>query len=280
MSHRLLCFALRPVLSASIAFICLYFVAMCLHIALGILWESWWFWGCMIAGCIDEIIGYGGRTMLFYNPFSFPGFTTQIVCITTAPVFYCAAIYVTMAKLVENLDPSISRIKPRLYNWIFISCDIVSLVLQGVGGAMSTTNTGTSQVAVDLALAGLGFQVATLMIFCSLLVDYLVRYFQSSQSRAVSAVSGRLKTCLGFMGLAILLILARCAYRVDELSEGYLGALIHNEPLFIGPEGVLIICSVYALCIGHPGLIFNRTGAGKSSKGSLAEEVGVAGARK
>ena len=46
-----------------------------------------------------------------------------------------------------------------------------------------------------------------------------------------------------FLSLAITLILIRCAYRIDELSDGYNGPLIHNEPLFIGLEGVYVLLS-------------------------------------
>lgn len=46
---------------------------------------------------------------------------------------------------------------------------------------------------------------------------------------------------LFFGGLAsvIVLILARCSYRVDELSQGYTDSdKVTEEPLFIGLEGV------------------------------------------
>ena len=46
------------------------------------------------------------------------------------------------------------------------------------------------------------------------------------------------KVFLAFLSLAIILILIRCAYRIDELSKGYAGPLIHNQGLFIGLEGV------------------------------------------
>ena len=42
----------------------------------------------------------------------------------------------------------------------------------------------------------------------------------------------------GFLSLAITLFLIRCAYRIDEMSNGYNGPLIPNEGLFIGLEGV------------------------------------------
>lgn len=53
---------------------------------------------CMVAGCLDEVVGYSGRVMMWYNPFNFAAFMIQIVCVTTAPVFFCAAIYVTLAR--------------------------------------------------------------------------------------------------------------------------------------------------------------------------------------
>jgi hypothetical protein len=40
------------------------------------------------------------------------------------------------------------------------------------------------------------------------------------------------------MFLAILLTVVRSAYRVAELRDGYGGALIKEEPLFIGLKGV------------------------------------------
>lgn len=77
-----------------------------------------------------------------------------------------------------------------------------------------------------------------MVAFCALFADYLVRYWRETKRTGSVVRSERTKLYLGFLVLAIVLILARCAYRVDELSEGYEGHLIHNEPLFIGLEGV------------------------------------------
>ncbi|KAI0892863.1 RTA1-domain-containing protein [Annulohypoxylon nitens] len=243
----------RPSLASSIAFICIFAVLLFIHSIIGFLWKSWWFLGCMTLGCMTEIIGYAGRIMLFYNPFSFAGFLIQIICIGCAPVFYSAAIYVTMAKITENLDPSLSRIRPKLYYIVFIISDVFSLTLQGVGGGMSTSSSGQNRAAVDLSLVGLSFQVFSMVVFCGLLADYMIRYSKSTR-RATTSI--RLKLFLVFLTAAILLILARCGYRVAELSDGYTGDLIHNEPLFIGLDGVLIVLAVLALCIGHPGFVF------------------------
>lgn len=101
---------------------------------------------------------------------------------------------------------------------------------------MSSSSSGRSQTAIDLALAGLGFQVFTLVIFSGLFIDYLARFARTPVAKTV--LNNRMKTFLSFLGVAIVLILARCAFRVDELSEGYGGPLVAREGLFIGLEGV------------------------------------------
>ncbi|RYC55429.1 hypothetical protein CHU98_g10778 [Xylaria longipes] len=247
-------FQYRPSLAANITFIVLHFVLMLTHLGLGFRLGNWWFSGGMIAGCVSNIIGYGARVLMWQNPFSFNGFLLQIIFIGSAPVFYTAAIYVTITRAVENLDESLSRIKPKLYYLIFIFCDILALTLQAVGGALSSISNGANAAGVNLALTGLIFQVVTLLAFVALLADYLFRYFRDKPAATVSAP---FKLFLGSLSVAILLILVRCAYRVAELSSGYDGALFHDEPLFIGLEGVLIVLAVVALCTGHPGFVFN-----------------------
>ena len=48
----------------------------------------------------------------------------MLVCITTGPVFFCAAIYVTLSRTIVHLDASISRFPPSLLYWTFIPFDI------------------------------------------------------------------------------------------------------------------------------------------------------------
>jgi hypothetical protein len=66
--------AYRPSLAASGTFIGLFALAMVIHVSQGIYWKTWGFMVAMLLGCVDEIIGYSGRIMLYYNPFSFGGF--------------------------------------------------------------------------------------------------------------------------------------------------------------------------------------------------------------
>jgi hypothetical protein len=100
-------------------------------------------------------------------------------------------------------------------------------------------------------------EVFTIVLFCAFFADYLIRYFRSghwqrlgntdthsSDEDPAASTMGmvhsatRLKLFFGFMVLAVILTLVRCAYRLAELHEGYAGELVRDEALFIGLEGV------------------------------------------
>ncbi|KAK5717728.1 parasitic phase-specific protein psp-1 [Elasticomyces elasticus] len=230
------------------------------------------------------MIGYGGRILMYQDPWDFNGFILQIVCITIAPVFLTAAIYLQLYKSVFKLSPSSALFKPALYYQIFIPCDVVSLVLQAAGGAMSAQSgdgdSKTLKYGVDIGLAGLSFQVICLFAFIVLCAHFAWSYWRDIKAGKASAASldGRFKIFLAFLTLSTITIFIRCAYRIYELSDGYGGEAIHDQPTFIGLESVMIIIAIFSLNIGHPGLVFDprRSNAASSAKsGQEAEKDDV-----
>ncbi|KAM4057115.1 RTA1 like protein [Hirsutella rhossiliensis] len=252
----------QPSLGANATFLVMFAILGLVHTYLGVRWRSWGFMSGMIVGCLCEIIGYAGRIILFNNPFSFGGFMVQIITLAIAPVFYTAAIYVTLSKAIVFFAPDLSRFKPQLFIWIFIPFDVVCLILQAVGGAMSTRSGGQDQAGVNISMAGLALQVIILTAFVACFGDYMFRYWRSGR---YVGFGWRIKGF--FLGLtsSILLILARCAYRVAELRDGYHGELIKEEVPFVILEGVLIVLACLALCFGHPGLVFGQSAPPKGS---------------
>lgn len=113
---------------------------------------------------------------------------------------------------------------------------MISLVVQSIGGALSSISSGSSKTAVNVAIAGLSFQVFTLVVFIGLAIEYGVRYWKA-QGRTAQLPT-KFKVFVFFLLFAIVVILTRCTYRIDELSDGYLGPLIHEQGLFIALEGV------------------------------------------
>ncbi|KAI0166611.1 parasitic phase-specific protein PSP-1 [Xylariaceae sp. FL1272] len=254
-------FEYRPSLAANIVFLILYFLLLVLHVGIGVKTRSWAVSGCIWAGCIFNIVGYAGRIIMWQNPFSYPGFILQILFVGSAPVFYSAAIYVTVAQTFRHLDESLSRVTPKLYYAIFIPSDVLALVLQAGGGILSTLGDKPGDVlntaGVDLSLTGLSLQVATMAIIGAVIVDFMIRYFRRND-RSWAAATPHFKIFISSLSLATLLILVRCAYRVAELGGGYSGRLYHEEIPYIVLEGVLVFIGVFALAVGHPGLALRK----------------------
>lgn len=111
----------RPSLPANVIFIALFGINLIIHLYQGFRWRTWFFTIAIFWGCTSEMIGYGGRVIMYNNPFSFIGFIMQIgeflpsfiilfvsdhmtnyritVCITLGPAFFSAAIYVTLSQM-------------------------------------------------------------------------------------------------------------------------------------------------------------------------------------
>jgi hypothetical protein len=68
----------RPNFASSIAVIVLYAICILAQVGLGIRYRSWGFMTAMVLGCIDEILGYVGRIMMYENPWNHNGFIMQI----------------------------------------------------------------------------------------------------------------------------------------------------------------------------------------------------------
>jgi hypothetical protein len=119
-----------------------------------------------------------------------------------------------------------------MFYFIFIPCDILSLILQATGGAMSSTSNGGSDAGVNIALAGLAFQVFTLFTFLVLAFDFALR---SRKVWSLSTLPRRFVIFVAFLLLATGIILMRCCYRVYELSGGYsrTSTALRDQTLFI-----------------------------------------------
>lgn len=214
-------------------------------------------------GCVGEAVGYVGRVMLWNNPFDHAGFQMQICCLIISPAFLSAGIYLTLKHLVINFGESWSRLSPARYTHIFIAGDLLSLILQGVGGGLAATadfGTEEQDAGTDVMIAGVVWQVFTLTIFGYLLIEYAVRTYKRRDQVPAESMALLQKTsfrCFLFgIAIAFVTIFARCVYRIPELAFGWRSELMREEVDFIVLEGAMIVTAVVALTIFHPGYCF------------------------
>jgi hypothetical protein len=217
----------------------------------------------MSLGCIVETVGYISRIIMWNNPFDSAGFQMQICCLFIAPAFISAALYLTLKHIVQSFGDGWSRVRPGWYTWIFIGCDLSSLVLQGVGGGMAASadfGSNMLDIGTNRMLAGVIWQVVCLTFFVYFLGEYFFRTYRHRREISLQAMELFCDTKFRFFMMAIvsayLTILVRCAYRIPELANGWRSELMRNEVEFIVLEGVMIVTAVAALTVFQPGYCF------------------------
>ncbi|KAL8982424.1 MAG: hypothetical protein Q9177_005277 [Variospora cf. flavescens] len=252
----------RPNLAANIFFLAVFALCGIIQLFQGLKWKTWTFMIAMTWGCLTEVLGYVGRLIMNNNPWSEVGFQIQICCLIIAPAFFAAAVYLTLKHLVLTLGSRYSRLPARWYTWIFIGCDIFSLVLQGAGGglAASAKAQSTQDIGSNIMLTGIVWQVVTLLLFAALAADFFLRANRNSADQTATAKEIRQTTkfslFLAGLVLAYLTIFVRCAYRIAELAGGWGNPIMRNDTEFIILEGVMIVIATLALTAFHPGLFF------------------------
>ncbi|KAL8660579.1 MAG: hypothetical protein Q9202_006433 [Teloschistes flavicans] len=251
-----------PNLGANAFFLAIFALCMGIQFFQGVRWRSWSYMIAMTVGCLGEVLGYAGRVILHGNPWSSLGFQMQIACIIIAPAFFSAAIYLTLKHLILTFGPEHSRLKANWYTWIFIACDLFSLILQGAGGgiAASANTDSTADAGSHLMLAGIIWQVITLGVFLILAADFGFRAYGRRSTHSIAALELRrtlkFKLFLAGLALAFVSIFIRCIYRIAELAGGWGNSIMQNEGEFIGFEGVLIAIAVVCQTAFHPGYCF------------------------
>lgn len=150
--------------------------------------------------------------------------------------------------------------------------------MQAAGGGLASTATHQGKspdTGDDIMVAGLAFQVFTLLIFMILCLDFGIKTRRRFNAMGEAAFdqnpvfaslrrSWKFKGFLAALTLATICIFWRSVYRVVELGEGWTGNLIRRQWLFVGFEGVMVIVACIALNIFHPAFCFKEgvTGLG------------------
>ncbi|EXJ58854.1 hypothetical protein A1O7_06284 [Cladophialophora yegresii CBS 114405] len=255
-----------PSIGANAFFVAVFALCGALQLLFGIRYKTWTYLIAMVLACADQALGYVGRVILHHNPFSEIGFQIQICCLILGPAFNSAAIYLVLKHITLCFGPEFSRIKPKWYTWIFITGDLVSLVLQAIGGGMAATandNQSQQDTGDNLMMAGIAFQVVTLFFFGTAASWYVFQRWKGQNvpftPEAVHFL-GSTKFRLFVYGfvLAYVAIVVRCIYRIVEMAGGWANPVMQFEPAFIALDGCMVIIATIMQTVFHPGFCFPR----------------------
>jgi hypothetical protein len=144
-----------------------------------------------------------------------------------------------------------------------MTSDFISLILQGAGGGLAATAStpSGSETGRAIMVAGVVFQVISLLIFIGLWLEFIFRLCRTSAS-AKDVHFAELRNTKKFtwfqyaLGTAVVFIFTRSVYRVAELQQGFNGPIANDEVSFMILEGPMVILAVLVMTVLHPGIAF------------------------
>ncbi|PPQ82458.1 hypothetical protein CVT25_007255 [Psilocybe cyanescens] len=258
-----------PSRATAIIFILLFATSTLLHAFQASRYRMWWLlWTACFCG-ITEIVGWSGRLWSSYNPFLDSPFQMQITCTIIAPTFLLAANFVILGRIIRTLGPDYSRITPKRYTILFCTSDVVTLVIQAIGGGMAAsanTNAG-SNTGSHVMLVGIILQLLIIIVYSICGAEFYYRYIkrrpfegrtQTYGNLPVGGThDGRLTPNIKLMSYTLffsaIFFFIRSIYRVAELADGWNGRIIQTQVYFNVLDGAMIILAIYSLNIFHPG---------------------------
>jgi hypothetical protein len=228
-----------------------------------------WSFSVISVACAMEIIGFVLRILSSQiDPYRIAFFVGQYFCITCAPVFISAGIYIYLTKFtrwaIDSGFPSRAMVRfgltPSRLLWIFISADLICTALQVTGASLignrASKQRDTSKVN-RILIAGLAAQVASFILFLTIMATFIVtcsRYARENEDLRAKWMSKRLASLSIFV--AALLVFLRTVFRLVESAEGVFGYLSSHEVFFGCLEFVPIVLSLFILSGWHPGRVF------------------------
>ncbi|KAK1222802.1 Envelope glycoprotein gp160 [Marasmius sp. AFHP31] len=292
----------RPTFVVCVIYVALFSTTLGMHL-LQMVYSRYWFLApTVILAAFLELLGWVGRLWsnqslrngdaFMMQSVSSPSFsrltltflqpvTLRICCLIIGPTPLLAANFVIFGRLVTLLGTEYSRLRPNLYSYIFLGCDIVSLALQGAGGGFaSTAKSGDKMfdLGTNLMIAGIILQVVMMTIFVVLVGEFTLRYIRDRPHRKKTVTSNsarfpldtRRQILLLAMGTTTALLFVRGIYRLIELSGGWDSEIMRTEWLFNVFDAAMVFLAFFTWNVAHPALLL-QVRDGKTNENMMAQ---------
>ncbi|KAG4273488.1 hypothetical protein FPRO04_09611 [Fusarium proliferatum] len=215
---------------------CVVFAVFSLAHLWNILKDRRWFCFTLVFGGLFEIAGLGARFYSAGHLRDQESYGTQTLLILLAPIFFSAAIYMLLGRVIRASDhPDLSIIRTAWLSKFFVVSDVLCFVVQACGAGMlvNANNTADQNSGENVILAGLALQVVVLVIF---LICTGIFHARLAKGGLIGAINPYLLlgTMLSELYVCAILILSRNVFRLVEFGlgdDGYLQA--HEWPIYV-----------------------------------------------
>lgn len=236
-----------------------------------------WYWTPFWIGGWMEVAGYAIRRVSGDENKNISLFAVQFLFVLLPPIFFAASIYMTLGRLLRFIGATqLSPIRIKWVTPIFVSGDIVSLLMVGAGGGIQATadsDKDARDTGNAIMMTGLAVQ---LLFFTIFIVETAICHFRLHRRQwGSSSSSGRLNWPWLFLSLYVgcILIFIRSVFRVIEYAQGWDGYLVSHEIYMYMFDTLLMALCMLSYSIVHPAYVITKTPANIVSKESTDLEA-------
>ncbi|OCF34088.1 hypothetical protein I317_05638 [Kwoniella heveanensis CBS 569] len=274
-----------PSPSWALAYIVLFSVSAAVHVVQAWRYKYWIIYPTLVLGALTEVLGWSARYWSSQNVTLLTPFLMQISTLIMAPVFFSAFDYVILGLAIKRLGPQYSVLRPNWYFFTFITADLISLILQAVGGGQASSSAAEgapTQSATNIMVAGIIFQLVAMATFMTLGADFIIRatmrrpykfqerwthnrLMKKQQKRRDSEKTLTARAHLRAWWIMLIavaisstMILIRGVYRSVELVQGWTGHLMETEMYQNILDALMMLIAVGIYNFIHPGFLFPR----------------------
>ena len=200
-----------------------------------------------------ECLGYIVRIITVNRPEK-GDYIVSLLLILLAPILTAYVNYSVTGKMLELADKKVGGMAPVWIARIFVTSDIATFLIQGIGGAMTISDNSTVVTAgKNVVTAGLAVQLASFCLFIFIVLSIQFREQYELKQRAISH-----KIFWG-IHLTMLMLIVRTVYRLIQFQSGPTGyCTVHEWTFYVFDSSAMVIAFiVYSWPDWHFGRCFN-----------------------
>lgn len=202
---------------------------------------------------IFECLGYIVRIITVHRPEK-GDYIVSLLLILLAPILIAYVNYSVTGKMVELAGKKVAGMAPVWIARIFVTSDIATFLIQGIGGAMTIGDTAAIiNAGKNIVTAGLAVQLASfcLFIFIALSIQFQEKYELKESVTAHKMFWG--------IHLTMICLIIRTVYRLIQFQSGSTGYCTLNEWTFYAFDSSAMVVAfiIYSWPDWHFGRCFN-----------------------
>ncbi|TFY62754.1 hypothetical protein EVJ58_g3667 [Rhodofomes roseus] len=245
-----------PTAWVGILMVVLFVLTTVLHFFQALRYRMWFLAGTAVVAGILEAVGWAGRLWASYDVLLHTAFSMQIICTIIGPTPLIAANFIILGHVIRRLGQQYSRLSARRYTIVFVSCDIISLIVQALGGAAAAAavnNNKSPKGGSDIMLA------VAITFYVGLAAEFFLRCYNDWPIRGRAIIKtgytfeSKMQQMVAALVFSSLCFYVRTWYRCIELGDGWEGRIIHTQRYFVVMDALMIVLALWTLNIFHPG---------------------------